>query len=184
MVNKKNRIKLKKIKKNKGILFWITGLSGSGKTEISKLIYKFINDKFGKTLLISGDDVRDIFNIKKYNKKDRLSLGKKYTLLAKHVTDQKINVIFAVVGLFDELRKYNRKIIDNYVEVYIQADLDRIIKSNKKPLYRKKNIGKIWGINLQTEYPKKPDIIIKNEFNVPLKKLSYELKNKIKQKLK
>ena len=69
MVNKKNRIKLKKIKKNKGILFWITGLSGSGKTEISKLIYKFINDKYGKTLLISGDDVRDIFNIKKYKKK-------------------------------------------------------------------------------------------------------------------
>ena len=65
MVNKKNRKKLKKINKNKGILFWITGLSGSGKTEISKLIHKFINDKYGKTLLISGDDVRDIFNIKK-----------------------------------------------------------------------------------------------------------------------
>ena len=184
MVNKKNRKKLKKINKNKGILFWITGLSGSGKTEISKLIHKFINDKYGKTLLISGDDVRDIFNIKKYNKKDRLNLGKKYTLLAKHITDQKINVIFAVVGLFDELRKYNRKMISNYIEIYIQANLNKIIKLNKKPLFRKKNIGKIWGIDLEAEYPKKPDILIKNEFNITLKKLSYELKNKIMQKLK
>ena len=29
-------------KNNKGILFWITGLSGSGKTQISKKIYKQI----------------------------------------------------------------------------------------------------------------------------------------------
>ena len=175
---------MKKIKRNKGILFWITGLSGSGKTEISKLIYKFINDKYGKTLLISGDDIRDIFDIKKYNKKERLDLGKKYTLLAKHITDQKINVIFAVVGLFDELRKFNRKIVDNYIEIYIQADLNKIIKYNKKPLFRKKNIGKIWGINLKAEYPKKPDIIIKNEFDISLRKLSVELKNKIRKKLR
>ena len=77
----------------------------------------------------------EIFLISKNTiKKIDLNLGKKYTLLAKHITDQNINVIFAVVGLFDELRKYNRKIINNYIEIYIQADLDRIIKSNKKPL--------------------------------------------------
>ena len=67
---------MKKIKKNKGILFWITGLTGSGKTEISKLIKEFISHKFGKTLIINGDDIRDIFDIKKYDREDRLKLGK------------------------------------------------------------------------------------------------------------
>ena len=173
---------MKKIKKNKGILFWITGLTGSGKTEISKLIKEFISHKFGKTLIINGDDIRDIFDIKKYDRKDRLKLGKKYTLLAKHITDQNINVIFAVAGLFDDLRKYNRKIINNYVEIYIKSDLARILSHKKKSLYKKKNVGKIWGINLKPEFPKKPDITIENDFTIPLKRLANNLKKEIKKK--
>ena len=54
----------KKIKK-KGILFWITGLSGSGKTTISKLIKKDIVTNYGPTILVSGDDLRKIFNFNK-----------------------------------------------------------------------------------------------------------------------
>ena len=37
---------MKKIK-NKGILFWITGFSGSGKTQIAKKISKQISKHFG-----------------------------------------------------------------------------------------------------------------------------------------
>ena len=56
----------KKIKpnKNKGILFWITGLSGSGKTIIGSKIYKSITKLYGPTVLASGDDLRRIFNFK------------------------------------------------------------------------------------------------------------------------
>ena len=53
----------KKINK-KGILFWVTGLSGSGKTTISKLIKDDIVKDYGPTLLISGDDLRKIFKFK------------------------------------------------------------------------------------------------------------------------
>ena len=50
----------KKIKLNnkKGILFWITGLSGSGKTTIAKKIKKNISQLYGPTLEISGDEFR------------------------------------------------------------------------------------------------------------------------------
>ena len=37
-----------KIYKNKGILFWITGLSGSGKTSIAKKLKNKIESKYGK----------------------------------------------------------------------------------------------------------------------------------------
>ena len=53
---------MKKIDKNKGIVFWITGLSGSGKTLIAKKIGNEIKLKYGPTIIISGDDVRNIFN--------------------------------------------------------------------------------------------------------------------------
>ena len=54
---------MKKYKKRdlkKGTLFWITGLSGSGKTTIAKKIKKDIQNLYGPTLLISGDDIRKI----------------------------------------------------------------------------------------------------------------------------
>ena len=53
----------KKIKfnKKKGILFWITGLSVSGKTTIAKKIKKEIIEFYGSTLMISGDNIRKIF---------------------------------------------------------------------------------------------------------------------------
>ena len=51
-----------KLNKKKGLVFWITGLPGSGKTTIAKKIKKSIELKYGKTILFSGDDLRKIFN--------------------------------------------------------------------------------------------------------------------------
>ena len=53
---------MKKLKKNKGILFWITGLSGSGKTTIAQKIKSNISNKYGPTIIVSGNDLRRIFN--------------------------------------------------------------------------------------------------------------------------
>ena len=53
-------MKKKRRDPRKGILFWVTGLSGSGKTTISKKIVKDIEKLYGPTLLISGDDIRKI----------------------------------------------------------------------------------------------------------------------------
>ena len=60
------------LNKNKGIVLWISGLPGSGKTRIGNKIKKHIIKKYGPTILLSGDDVRKIFSYKKYTFKDRL----------------------------------------------------------------------------------------------------------------
>lgn len=167
--------------KNKGILFWITGISGSGKTALAKKIKKKISKKYGPTLLISGDDIRKIFELKNYDKKGRLLILKKYCKLAKFITNQNINLIFAVVGMVDEVRSWNKKNIDNYVEIFIKSNLKNIINFKKKKIYHEKNVGKIVGIHIKPELPKKPDIIIKNDFNKSLDYLSKELFQKISQ---
>ena len=62
----------KKIKNNgKGIVFWITGYPGSGKSEISDLLYNKIQKRYGKTVKFSGDDLRLLLNLKGYSKKKK-----------------------------------------------------------------------------------------------------------------
>ena len=65
----------KKLNQNNGILFFITGLSGSGKTSISKLLKKKIEKRYGKTLILTGEKIRDIYEFRGFTKKDRLKLG-------------------------------------------------------------------------------------------------------------
>tara|TARA_B110000046_G_C13012347_1_gene407233 strand:+ start:1468 stop:1986 length:519 start_codon:yes stop_codon:yes gene_type:complete len=167
-------------KGNKGILFWITGFSGSGKTQISKKIHSLIKKSYGPTILLSGDDIRRIFKLKGYTYKDRYEVVMKYCKLSKFITSQNINVIFAVVGMMSSVRNWNRKNIKNYVEIYIKSDLKKIIKKGKKRIYHQ-NIDNIIGLDIKAEYPKKPDIILHNNFKKDISNYAAELVTKIKK---
>ena len=172
---------MKKLKKNnnKGILFWITGLSGSGKTTIAKKIKKDIIQLYGPTLLVSGDNLRKIFKFNKYTYNERVSNSKKFCKFAKFVTNQKINLIFAAVGMMDSMRKWYRNNIDNYIEIYIKDDLNKIIKFKKKKIYNKKRSDDVVGFSIKPEFPKQPDIIINNDF----KKSTDDLANNLIKKI-
>ena len=165
--------------KKKGILFWITGLSGAGKTSVSQKIYKKIKNDFGKTIFINGDDLRKIFDLKGYNYEDRKKIGLRYSKLFKKITDQNVNVIFAGVVLIESVRKWNKKNIDNYLEIYLKANIKKIIKRKYKRLYSQtKNLV---GLNVRAEFPKKPDIIINNNFEESIKSISDRLLKKIRK---
>jgi adenylylsulfate kinase-like enzyme len=170
----------KKIKFNKkyGLVFWITGISGSGKTTLCKNIYPFIKKRFGPTILLSGDNLRRIFKLNNYDKNYRKQLGKKYTLLLKHISANKINILFSVVGLFHELHNYNRKQLKNYIEILIDSNFKKTELRKQKFFYKNK-INNVWGRDIKPEYPKKPHIVLKNDFKKNKNSLSIELIKKI-----
>ncbi len=166
-----------KINKKKGILFWITGLSGSGKTSLAKKIKKEISKKYGPTIVISGDNLRKIFHLNKYDYQSRLTNMQKFLKFSKFITNQKINLIFAVVGLIDKPKIWGKKNIDNFVEIFIKTNIKKIIKKNKKKIY--KNNKNIVGLTIKPEFPKKYNIILNNNFDKSLEVLSKDLLKKI-----
>lgn len=167
--------------KKHGIVFWIEGFSGSGKTSISKNIQKELSNLFGTTMVLSGDVLRKFFNKKGYSKKDRVKNSYKFSQILKYLTDQKINIIYSVVCLNNSARSIYKKNIKNLFQIYIKSDVKKIVKLKKKNIY--KNKKNILGIHIKPEYPSKPDVIIENNFNKSLKILSRELIFKIKKKL-
>ena len=170
------------MKKKKGILFWITGLSGCGKTSLAKKILNFVKKNYGPTIIVNGDDLREIFDYKKFDKSSRLKYALSYSKFCKEITDQKVNVIFSTVSLYHKVRSWNKKNINNYFEIYIEADIKKLIKNKKKHFYRTKLIN-IVGKNIQAELPKKPDIKISNNFTKSINQLKVELINEISLKI-
>jgi len=166
--------------KKKGILFWVSGLSGSGKTAIARKIKKRVIDLFGPSIELSGDYFRKIFKLNKYDKISRNKNLWYYQQFSRIITDQNINLIFNLIGMVEKARDWNRKNIDNYIEIYIKADIKKILKKKKKRTYLKfkKNIV---GLDIKAEFPKKPHIVIENNFNKSIDQLSDELISKIKK---
>lgn len=166
------------IRNDKGIVFWITGLSGSGKSSLGKAIKNEIIKQYGPTILFNGDDLRNLFQIKSYDKKSRFEISKQYSKFCKFIAKQKINIIFTSVSLFHDLHKFNRKNIPNYIEIYIKSDIKKLLRNKKKAFYKKKQTN-VWGIDLKPEFPKKPNILINNNFKKNILDFKSDLIKKI-----
>lgn len=162
-------------------IFWITGLPGSGKTTIAKKIHKRIEKKYGPTVEVSGDEIRKKFSLNKYDIKNREEYAKFYSKFCKLLLKKNINIIFSTVSLFHSVQNWNRKNIDGYFEIYIKSDVKKIIKLNKKKIY--KNKKNLVGVNLNAEFPKKPDLKVSNLFNKNINELSNEILKYIFKKL-
>ena len=169
----------------KGVVIWITGLSGSGKTTLAKKLTKFFKKKNINFLELSGDDLRNIFDLKGYDKKSRLKIANYYSDFVYKLSKKNMNICFSAVALFDEIQKKNRNKIQNYFEIFIDSDLKSIKKLNKKSLYKKfkKNI---WGQDLKYTKPKNSDIVLRNKLinnHNPFSKIILEqIYKKIKKK--
>ncbi len=150
----------------KGRLFWVTGLSGAGKTTISTLLYQYMKKKEDNVVFIDGDEIRKVYESKDYSEKGREKTAYTNMRLFKMLTDQGIDVITAVIGMRDVYREWNRKNIENYYEIYLQVPMEILIARDSKGIYGKvsgDSISNVYGIDLLCEEPKHPDVKIIND---------------------
>ncbi len=148
----------------KATCYWITGLSGSGKTTQSKNLKKYLTDNNQPAVLLDGDILRTIMDSKAYNYHERLRLGYQYSKLCSTIVSQNISVVIAVIGLFHELHSWNRKNIKSYIEIFLDTPIEELIKRDPKKLYKKasnKKLQNLVGVDIVPEFPKSPDIYIK-----------------------
>ena len=143
-----------------GRVFWITGLSGAGKTTIGYLLYTKLKAQKNPIVFLDGDELRKVFgNDLGYSKEDRLKSAFRNSRLCKLLSDQGIDVICCTISMFDAIREWNRENIKNYFEIYLDVSLETL--KDRKNIYRENN-NDIVGINVLAEIPKNPDIVLDN----------------------
>ena len=167
-----------------GTLYWITGLSGSGKTSISKIIYNNFRKKKDNIVFLDGDSMRRILNLETtgFDVITRKKNAYIYVQLAQLLTNQGIDVIFATIAMFNEIRDWNRKNIFNYIEIYIKSNIETLVKRDNKGIYGKikeKKIKNVVGIDIELEEPQNPDMTILNDGSFSINDLANNIIKKI-----
>lgn len=147
-------------------LIWITGLSGSGKSTIGKEVFIKLKKLYLNTVFLDGDTFREILgNDLGHSNNDRFENAKRVHRMCKFLISQDINVVCATMSLYKEIQDSNRKDIKNYIEVFIDCNIEELIRRDQKGLYSRAIDGKlddIVGINLSYDKPINCEIIIDN----------------------
>jgi cytidine diphosphoramidate kinase len=176
---------MKKTKHKPGLL-WITGLSGSGKTTISKIIYSELKKNYSNIILLDGDILRNKLKIKKWDhflSNSRTKVGLMYVnLCKKYVDDKKKFVIIATMSLKSKVHNEYKKIKNNY-DIFLDVPMKELKKRDPKGIYKKfrnKEISNMVGLDINFDKPNNPSLYIKWKKNLTAFNISKKIIKLIK----
>ena len=160
----------------KGVVIWLTGLPGSGKTTVAEKIVAILRDKGSKVEMLDGDQVRKWLSPEAgFSKEDRERHLIRVAHVSRLLARNGVIVVASFVSPYRNVRKRIREIVEeeeglDFLEVYAKCSVDTCIKRDPKGLYKKALRGEIkdmTGIDDAFEEPIDPEVIIDTENKSP-----------------
>jgi adenylylsulfate kinase len=161
-----SKVNREKIKNQKSCTIWMSGLSGSGKSTVANQLEAVLNEQGYHTYTLDGDNTR--LGLNKglgFSEEDRIENIRRVAEVCKIMNDAGLIVICSFISPFEKNRTQAKEIIgDNFIEVFIDADLQTCETRDPKGLYKKARAGEIkdfTGISSPFETPINA-IVLKN----------------------
>src|SRR5436190_12474308 len=158
--------------KDNGFTLWFTGLSGAGKTTISKVIEGTLRERRQRLEILDGDVVRE--NLSKglgFSKEDRDTNIRRIAFVADLLSRNGVPVITAAISPYRETRREARSLMgDRFIEVYVKASVETCAERDVKGLYEKAFSGEIkefTGVSDPYEAPENPELVLDTEDQTP-----------------
>jgi len=151
---------------HRGLLVWLTGLSGSGKSTITQLIDESLTEAGLQIVVLDGDNLRHgLCNDLGFSIADRNENVRRVGEVAKLFLEQGFVVLVALVSPIRETRDQIRRSLSeaDFVEVHCNCPLEICRERDPKGLYAKVDSGKIGeftGITSPYEEPLSPEITL------------------------
>lgn len=146
----------------RGKVIWFTGLSGSGKSTIAIELEKMLNEEGKAVYLLDGDNIRCGINSDLgFSDEDRNENIRRISEIAALFQDAGIITLVSFISPFRQMRRKARERVGegNFVEVYVNTDLETCMERDPKGLY-KKDIKNFTGKDSGYEEPENPEIVL------------------------
>lgn len=146
----------------RGVMLWLTGLSGSGKSTIAIALERELHKRGLLCRILDGDNIRSgINNNLGFSAEDRVENIRRIAEIGKLFVDTGIITIAAFISPSNELRQLAARIIgeEDFLEIYVCTPLEECEKRDVKGLYAKARRGEIknfTGISAPFEAPEHP----------------------------
>jgi adenylylsulfate kinase-like enzyme len=152
--------------KTAGTVYWLTGLSGAGKTTVADGLFERLRADKESVVLLDGDTLRLVFgNDLAHDEAARRRSAMRNARLCHMLSDQGIDVVCATISMWDDCRAWNRANIADYVEIYLRVPLKLLRERDPKGIYARAARGElenVVGVDLAAEEPVTPDLVIDN----------------------
>ena len=182
-----NRHDKETLLKQRGIVVWLCGLSGSGKSTIANAAERVLHQQGKFTTILDGDNLRTGLNSNLgFSDQDRLENIRRISEVAKIFVSQGIITFVSAITPRGELRDLARGILGkDLFEVYVKASYAECEKRDVKGLYAKAAKGEIehfTGKDGSFEPPQNAALIIDTE-TTTIEDAAFELLEAIRERI-
>jgi adenylyl-sulfate kinase len=152
-----------------GVVVWLTGLSGSGKSTIATELERELFNMGKQVYVLDGDNIRHgLCSDLAFSPTDRKENIRRIGEVAKLFADAGFICITAFISPYRADRGMVRRMLPQgrFIEVYLDVPIDVCEKRDVKGLYAKarlKQIKEFTGITAPYEPPLNPEIILQTE---------------------
>ncbi len=154
-----------------GVTVWFTGLSGAGKTTVSRAVADRLREDNYPIEILDGDIVRQ--NLTKglgFSKEDRDENIRRIGFVAHLLTRNGVIVLVSAISPYRDIRQEVKQRIGNFIEVYVNAPLEVCEERDVKGLYKRARAGEIknfTGIDDPYEAPTNPEVECRTDLESP-----------------
>jgi adenylylsulfate kinase-like enzyme/phosphohistidine swiveling domain-containing protein len=149
-----------------GRVFWITGLSGAGKTTVGRELWSRLRASGRPVTFLDGDALRAaIAEELNHSAGDRRRSAMRNARLCRLLAGQGADVVCATISLFHDVQRWNRENIPGYREIYLRVPVPELRRRDCKGIYAGAERGDardIVGVDLPAEAPESPDLVLDN----------------------
>lgn len=153
------------------LVVWVIGLAGAGKTSIGRELARLLRRRRPGVVFLDGDDIREIMGADLgHTLEDRLHNAWRICRLCRYLDRQEIDVVCAILSLFEQTREWNRAKLSRYFEVYLDVPLAELEARDQKGLYsgaRAGTVRNVAGVDLPFAPPARPDLVLPNGSGAP-----------------